>query len=106
MAAFNAEGTIEQAISSVLAQSWTNLELIVVDDGSSDATAERIEQIAGKDERVRLLRTKRRGGPYAARNQALAAARGEFITLHDADDWSHPQKIELQVCALLDRSRG
>ena len=105
MAAFNAEGTIEQAISSVLAQSWTNFELIVVDDGSTDATAERVEQIAADDDRVRLLRTQRRGGPYAARNQALAAARGEFITLHDADDWSHPQKIELQVCALLDEPR-
>lgn len=101
MAAFNAEDTIGQAIRSVLAQTWENLELIVVDDGSSDATAQHVAEFAKNDDRVRLLQSDRRGGPYAARNEALAVARGEFITLHDADDWSHSQKIELQAHALL-----
>lgn len=102
IAAFNAEDTIGQAIRSVLSQTWGNLELIVVDDGSSDATAARVAEFAENDGRVRLLRSERRGGPYSARNEALTIARGDFITLHDADDWSHPQKIELQARALLD----
>jgi len=101
MAACNAEDTLEQAIASVLGQTWVNLELIVIDDGSTDDTVARVERAAGQDERVRLLRSAGHKGPYAARNQGLAAARGELITLHDADDWSHPQKIELQVRELI-----
>ncbi len=101
MAAHNAETTIGHAIRSVLEQTWQALELIVVDDGSDDATAECAGRAAAGDPRFRVLRSEQKRGPYAARNQALATARGDFITLHDADDWSHPQKIELQVRELL-----
>jgi len=105
MAAFNAEGTIELAVRSVLAQTWLNLELIVVDDGSTDATGERIKRFAEKDARVRYVRVEESRGPYAARNRALVEAHGNFITLHDADDWSHPQKIEIQIRELLKEPR-
>lgn len=101
MAAQHAEATIAQSVRSVLGQTWQPLELIVVDDGSSDATAECAERAAAGDSRFRVLRSGQKRGPYAARNEALAIAAGDFITLHDADDWSHPQKVELQIRELL-----
>lgn len=100
MPAFNCESTIEWAIESLLRQTWVNLEIIVVDDLSTDRTCERVEQIAARDSRVRLVRKTKNEGAYPARNTGLKHAAGDFITVHDADDWSHPQKIELQVEAL------
>lgn len=100
MAACNAESTIDTALQSLLAQTYRNLEIIVVDDGSDDQTAAVVAAVAGQDARVRLLRPPHPGGPYVARNHALNQASGKFITVHDADDWSHPQKIERQVALM------
>lgn len=101
MAAYNAESTVATAIESVLGQTWANLELIVVDDGSSDQTWQTIQQFATRDSRVIALRHGDNRGAYPARNTALAAARGEFLTVQDSDDWSHPQRLALQVESLL-----
>ena len=95
--AFNASDTIATALTSLLAQTWRRLEILVVDDCSTDDTAERVAGIRCQDERVRLIRAPVNAGPYVARNLALQQARGEFVTCHDADDWSHPQKVDLQV---------
>jgi hypothetical protein len=103
MPAWNAAATIAAALRSVLAQSHADLSVIVVDDASTDRTADVVAQIAAADTRVRLLRQPRNMGPYAARNRALAEARGDFITTHDADDWSHPQRIARQVSVLESR---
>ncbi|MCL7714935.1 glycosyltransferase family 2 protein [Stenotrophomonas mori] len=97
MPVYRAGSAADTAIASVLAQTWPELELIVVDDGSPEAEFARLEDWPAKDPRVRLLRAERNGGTYRARNLGLAEARGEFVTCHDADDWSHPRKIELQV---------
>ncbi|TVQ32516.1 MAG: glycosyltransferase family 2 protein [Wenzhouxiangella sp.] len=97
MAAWNAQQTIGTALKSLLAQTHSNLEIIVIDDGCEDDTVAVIQDVAAQDSRVRILESGRRRGPYAARNQGLNAASGEFITVHDADDWSHPQKIERQL---------
>jgi glycosyltransferase involved in cell wall biosynthesis len=97
MPAFNAGPSIETAIRSVLAQTWRNLELIVVDDQSTDNTFEVAQWLASQDERVVALRHEKNQGAYPARNTALGLAKGEFITVHDADDWSHPQKLETEV---------
>ena len=105
MAAYNAESTIGTALQSLLAQTYRNLEIIVVDDGSDDRTSAVVEVVAGQDARVRLLRPPRPGGPFVARNHALNEAAGEFITVHDADDWSHPRKIEQQVTLMKTRPR-
>ena len=101
MAAHNASGTIAAAVQSVLEQTRSDLELIVVDDGSTDDTAERVAAIA--DPRIALLHQSRRG-PSAARNHALAHARGEYVAVIDADDVWLPQKLELQVQALARRA--
>lgn len=88
------------AVESVLAQSYRDLELIVVDDASNDGTLEQLQAVASQDPRVRLLPLRRNVGTYAAKLIGLRLARGEFITCHDSDDWSHPQKIARQVAPL------
>jgi glycosyltransferase involved in cell wall biosynthesis len=102
MPAFNSAGTIESAARGILDQSWRNLELIIVDDCSTDNTWEIIETIAAADSRVIPIRQPLNGGAYKSRNAGLAAATGEYITVNDADDWSHPQRIAVQMKALLD----
>jgi glycosyltransferase involved in cell wall biosynthesis len=102
MPVHNAEGTISFAMASVLGQTWSNLELIVVDDASSDGTWSLIVSFAARDQRVVPLRHEQNRGAYAARNWALRQASGPLVTVHDADDWSHPEKLALQALALLD----
>jgi len=97
---YNAAATIGYALDSLLRQSWRNLQIIVVDDASSDNSADIVQQYAALDKRITLLRQSVNQGAYAVRNVGMAAAKGRFITVHDSDDWSHPQKIALQVAAL------
>jgi glycosyltransferase involved in cell wall biosynthesis len=99
---FNASQTLPTALRSLQAQSWPAMEIIVVDDASSDDSAAVVEQFSAGDPRIRLLRQSENQGAYAARNAGLASARGDFITTHDSDDWSHPEKIASQAQALLD----
>ncbi len=103
MPAYNAGAQIELAIRSLQEQSWTNLEILVADDCSSDDTRSRVEMLAKSDPRVRLIALEHNGGAYAARNAALEQASGDLITVHDSDDWSHPQKLEVQVRHLLEQ---
>ncbi|WP_347331354.1 glycosyltransferase family 2 protein [Marinimicrobium locisalis] len=105
MAAYNASSTIEMAIGCVLAQTWQELEVIVVDDASTDDTLERVQGLATRDHRVRYLVSDVNSGAYAARNRGMACVKGEFVTVHDSDDWSHPQKIEKQMVPLLQSPR-
>lgn len=101
MPVYNAERTIATAVESVLGQTWTNLELVIVDDGSRDETWTLVQAFASRDSRVIGLRHRSNRGAYPARNTALAAATGELVTVQDSDDWSHPQRVSLQASALL-----
>ncbi|MBN2770871.1 MAG: glycosyltransferase [Spirochaetes bacterium] len=92
--AYNAENTIEKSLRSILNQTWTDIELIIVDDASTDTTGEIIQKICLEDDRVIVFRNKANVGPYISKNIALRAARGDYITGHDADDWAHPERIE------------
>lgn len=100
--AYNAADRLETCLRSLLDQSWGALEILVADDASTDDTAAVVERFAAADKRVRLVRQAENGGPYRARNAALGAASGEFVTTHDSDDWSHPEKIEHQVRHLVE----
>lgn len=99
ISAFEAADTIGDALSSVLAQSWRSLEVIVVDDASTDGTGAAAEAIAARDGRVVVLRNASNAGTYASRNRAITAARGDFVTFLDADDWMHPARIATEVAA-------
>jgi glycosyltransferase involved in cell wall biosynthesis len=98
--AYNAEAYILQALNSVLSQTYKNIEVIVVDDGSSDGTAHIVEAIAQRYSRVILLRQSN-SGVAAARNLAIQKSRGEYIAPIDADDIWYPQKIEKQLHCML-----
>jgi hypothetical protein len=90
MPAYDAQDTIAVAIESVLNQTWSNLELIVVDDGSGDHTWEVLQSFAARDPRVLVLRHEQNRGAYAARNTALRHATGDLVTVNDADDGCIP----------------
>lgn len=94
--AFNAEAYLAQAIQSALGQNYPTLEVIVVDDGSTDGTAEVIERFG---ERVRSLR-QANAGLAAARNAGAALAQGAYLAFLDADDILHPDKLAVQAAAL------
>ena len=98
--AYRAEATLRRSVQSILAQSWQRLEVIIIDDCSDDATRQVADDLASQDARIVVESLAVNGGAYAARNFALEIARGEFVTVHDSDDWAHPQKIETQVRAL------
>ncbi|WP_420267471.1 glycosyltransferase family 2 protein [Halomonas lysinitropha] len=99
--AFKAADTLPTALRGLAAQRRVNLEVIVVDDASPDETAAVAEAFAASDKRFRVIRQPSNQGAYAARNRGLAEAQGEFITVHDSDDWSHPDKLATQLAGLL-----
>lgn len=94
--AYNAGRTIDETLRSVIAQAHAELEIVVVDDGSMDDTAEIVRSHIAADGRIRLLR-QANAGVAAARNAGVAASSGEFIAPLDADDLWHPAKIERQL---------
>jgi hypothetical protein len=98
--AFNAAAFLQQTIHSVLEQTFADFELIVVDDGSTDDTIAIARRAAAADPRIRVLSSPH-GGPAAARNVGLRAARGRLVALLDADDLWWPEYLDEQV-ALLD----
>lgn len=102
MSTYNcAEGNqLITAIGSIREQSFSNWELIICDDGSTDGTQERLKQICGKDERIRLLFNKSNRKSAYARNQCIKKARGRYIAIMDADDVSAKDRLRRQYCFL------
>ena len=94
---YNRAGLVQEAVASVLAQTWRDFELLVVDDGSTDGT---VEALAPYASRLRLLRRESRGGVSAARNTGIAAARGEWLAFLDSDDLWRPEKLARQLAYL------
>jgi O-antigen biosynthesis protein len=92
--------TLETAVRSILAQSWGNLEVLLIDDASPPEYEPVLRRIEALDSRIRLIRQERNAGTYVARNRGLAEARGAYFTVHDSDDWAHPRRIEAQVGAI------
>src|SRR5437764_1165613 len=93
--AFNAEATLAETLQSALASSYANLELVLVDDGSADASAAIADRFARDDLRMRIFRQAHRG-VSAALNFGLAQVRGDFVARLDADDLWHASKLAKQ----------
>jgi teichuronic acid biosynthesis glycosyltransferase TuaG len=100
MPAWNSEKTIDFAISSVVAQTHQRWELIVIDDGSSDATRRIVREWEARDPRVKLLKNRENQGVSLARNRGIRHARYPFIAFLDSDDAWLPEKLELQLAEL------
>ncbi len=98
--AYNAEAFISRTLKSVLSQTYENIEVLVVDDGSKDRTAEIVEYFAEEDSRVILLK-QQNAGVAAARNLAIEKSTGEYIAPLDADDIWYPDKLDKQVQCIL-----
>jgi O-antigen biosynthesis protein len=101
MTAYQPGEPLITAVRSILAQTWTDLELILVDDGSGSEFADVLAACAALDDRVRLIRCDLNKGTYVARNVGLEMARGDFVTFQDSDDWAHPRRLERQIAPLL-----
>lgn len=101
MAVYNAESYVRDAILSVVRQSHANLDIVVVDDCSTDGSANVIRELANMDGRIRVFRTDRNsGGPARPRNMGIACSRGKYVAFIDADDIWEPDKIEKQLASL------
>jgi glycosyltransferase involved in cell wall biosynthesis len=99
MAAFNAARFVGDALASLSGQTLPDLEVLVVDDGSTDATAEQVRLAARRDPRIRLLRLGRNRGQAAALNAGIGEARGRYLAILDADDEATPGRLADQVAA-------
>lgn len=95
MPVFNCEKYIDEAIQSILDQTFQNFELLIIDDGSTDTTAYKISTY--KDSRIRSIRFDSNEGLINALNYGLSQAKGKYIARMDADDISHPKRLESQV---------
>ena len=98
---YNAEKYLEKSVKSMRGQTHRNLEIILVDDGSTDASPALCQSIAREDARVRVIRQEN-AGPGAARNTGIEAARGEYVYFADADDWLDPNLVEIVLGTVRD----
>jgi teichuronic acid biosynthesis glycosyltransferase TuaG len=96
MPVFNSEKHLDQAVESLLNQSLTEFELIVVNDGSTDGSLRRIERWANQDERIRVINLDSNQGVSACRNRGISEARATHIALLDSDDTWHADKLLVQ----------
>ena len=94
---YNRAPLLERAVKSVFNQTYSHLEIIIVDDGSSDDTRKVVDRLKIQDERVRYLCHDMNKGPQAARNTGIHAAHGEFVAFLDSDDEWLPAKLEKQM---------
>ena len=100
MSVYNGMPFLAATLASILGQTYTHFELIVIDDGSRDDTWEVLGRAAAQDARMRLLRNEHNQGVSSAMNRLFQLARGELIVRHDADDLSHPNRFAIQVAFL------
>jgi succinoglycan biosynthesis protein ExoO len=99
---YNVAATIRRAIASALAQTRPPLEILCVDDCSTDGTRALLEELAAQDQRVRVWQQPHNQGPSAARNRAIEAASGDWIAILDGDDAWRPQRLEAMLAASQD----
>ena len=97
MPMYKADHRADTSIRSILEQTWKNVELIIVDDGSPSKYQARLDFWEQSDSRVKVIRCAENRGAYTVRNIGLKHASGKWVTTQDSDDWSHPQRLEIQA---------
>lgn len=97
MPVYNAAASLENSVRSVLSQSYTNLELILIDDASTDDSKKIITQLEQKDNRIKYILLDTNSGPGVARNTGIEKASGKYIAFLDSDDRWHPDKLKKQI---------
>lgn len=97
---YNIMDCLERCVKSICAQTWENMEILLVDDGSTDGTGALCDQLAKKDGRIRVFH-KENGGSSSARNLGIREAKGEWLGFVDSDDWIEPQMYERLLEAAL-----
>ena len=102
---YNIKEYLERCVDSVLAQTWGRLEILLVDDGSTDGTEKLVDELRKKDSRIRVFH-KPNGGSSSARNLGISLARGRYIAYLDADDRWREDKLELELAFLKDKQAG
>ena len=105
LTAYNAAEYVARAVNSALAQTWRPIEIVAVDDASTDDTRMILEGLARKHPELRVFGHAVNGGVAVSRNRILAEARGEFVAFFDDDDQSHPKRVEAQLIRILDYER-
>ncbi|WP_076542404.1 glycosyltransferase [Shewanella sp. UCD-KL21] len=101
MPSYNSSGTISESIDSVLAQTYSNWELLITDDKSQDDTVNIIKRYASTDERIRLFENEENLGAGGSRNRSISSAQGKFIAFLDSDDLWYNNKLEIQISFML-----
>ena len=97
---YNSEKYLTRCLDSILANTYKNIEVICVNDGSTDNSAKLLNEYAIKDRRMRIIH-KSNGGLSSARNAGLREIKGKFLTFIDSDDWIHPQYFEILENAIV-----
>ena len=100
MTSFNVEQLVGTSIASILSQGYSPLELIIVDDGSTDGTLKALYEWQDKDKRVRIVAKRVNEGTYVSKNMGLTVARGKYVAFQDSDDWSHPDRLGKSISVL------
>lgn len=98
----NSERTVAACLESLICQTWANLEIVIVDDASSDGTWNILKSFRDRYKKtIRLLRLECNMGTYIAKSQGIKISRGDFVLFQDSDDYSHPERIAIQVRGLI-----
>ena len=100
MTAYNVEHLVKTSVMSILNQNYRNLELIVVDDGSSDGTLDALRLLEEGDARMQVIAKNTNDGTYVSKNLGMLRARGDFMAFQDSDDWSHPDRLGKSIAVL------
>jgi len=105
LTAYNAVDTVERAVASALAQTWRPIEIVAVDDCSTDGTRELLDRLAARHPELRVFSNAINSGVSVSRNRILAEAHGEFVAFFDDDDESLPERVATQLTRILDYER-
>ena len=97
MPVYNAERYMQQSIESIIAQTYQNWELLIVDDGSTDSSVQIMQEYCSRDRRIQMIPSTGNEGVASARNKGIQAAKGEYIAFLDSDDLWKAEKLEIQI---------